>query len=332
MNAKAIVFAEKNRVEVQDVTLGQMTDHDVLIDVEHSFISPGTERWCLTGQFHYGQQQDYAFPFVPGYQHAGRVQAVGKAVKSVQPGDRAFSLFGRFEGIDAKWGGHCSMSINQENDVIVLPEKLSSLEASALVIAQVGYNGGSRPPIEANDLAIVIGDGLIGQFVAQTLRHRGAYVIIAGRGDKERMAYARQHSCDLTIDTAETSLKDEVAKLRPEGAKIVVEAIGLPENTPLACDLLAHDGHYVLNGFYPVEHRVDLNPLSLKEITVHNPASFTRPRLEKTLDLIAQKKLNVQSLVSHVIKYPDAPKAFDELVLNRKEFSLGIVIDWSDDE
>jgi bacteriochlorophyllide a dehydrogenase len=330
MKTNAVVFIDKNKVDVQEVALADMGDNDVLVDVAYSFISPGTERWCLTGQFHYGREQDYPFPLVPGYQHAGRVKAVGQAVKSVKPGDRVFALFSRFQDIHSKWGGHCSMSINTESDVIGLPESVSFLEAAALMIVQVGYNGGSRPPVAAGDLAVVLGDGLIGQFVAQTLRNRGAYVIIAGKGDHERLDYARKYSCDLAVDTTKTSLQAEVARRAAAGAKIVVEAIGLPENTVLACDILAHNGHYVLNGFYPVEHRVDLNPLSVKEITVHNPASYTRGRLEDTLDQMARKKLNVPSLVTHVIKSRHAARAYEELVLARKEFSLGMAIDWSD--
>jgi len=332
MKTKAVVFTEKNKVEIQDVALSDITDNDVLIDVEYSFISPGTERWCLGGQFHYGNKLNYSFPFVPGYQHAGRVKAIGKAVTSIKPGNRVFAPFNRFIGINSMWGGHCSMSVNAESDVIKLPDNVSSLEAAALVVAQVGCNGGSRPPVEAGNYAVVLGDGLIGQFVAQTLRNRGAYVIVAGCGDKKRLEYARKYSCDKTVNIAETDIRTEITKLAPNGVNIVVEATGLSENDNLALDLLAYNGHYVLNGFYSIEHRIDLNPFSLKEITVYNPASFTRPRLEETLNLIAAKKLDVKSLITHNIKSVNAAMIYDDIILAHKEFSLGIAIDWTDDK
>ena len=332
MKAKAVVFAAKNKIEIQELTLDELADDEVMMDVEYSAISPGTERWCLTGQFHYGCECDYSFPLVPGYQHAGRVTEVGKNVTSLKPGDRVFASGTRLKEVPSyNWGGHCSIGINRDFTIMKLPDNVSLIDASFMIVAQVGYNGGSRPPVEPGDLAVVIGDGLIGQFVAQTLRARGAYVIVAGKGDAERLEYARKYSCDMTIDTAKEDLKAAVAKIAPEGAKIAVEAIGLPENTAIATDILAHSGHYVLNGFYPVEHRVDLNPLSLKEITVHNPASSTLPRMDKTLELIERKKLNVNSLITHQIKFPDAPKAYEDLLLNRKEFSLGIAIDWRDE-
>jgi 2-desacetyl-2-hydroxyethyl bacteriochlorophyllide A dehydrogenase len=331
MKAKAVVFTEKGKIDVRELTLAKLADNEVMIDVEHSAISPGTERWCLTGMFHYGKDCYYKFPLVPGYQHAGYVAAVGKDVKSLKVGDRAFACNSRFEEVPCfNWGGHCSMSVNAEEAVIKLPDNVSFKDAAFLVVAQVGYNGGSRPSVEPGDVAVVIGDGLIGQFVAQTLRARGAYVITAGKGDLERLEYARKYSCDMVIDTAKNDLKKEVAKISPEGVKIVVEAIGIHENTAVAFDLLAWNGHYVLNGFYPLENRVDLNPFSTKEITIHNPAGYTRQRFLRTLEMIGRGKLNVNSLITHTIKWPDTPKAYENLLLNRKEFSMGIAIDWRD--
>ena len=50
----------------------------------------------------------------------------------------------------------------------------------------------------------------------------------------------------------------------------------------------------------------------------------------KTLNLMAKKKLNVLPLITHVIKFSDASAAYESLVLNEKEVSLGIAIDWRD--
>src|SRR3989304_7854918 len=99
MKAKAVVFTEKNKVSIKEVALSEMADNEVLVDVEYSFVSPGTEAWVLNGKFHYGSEQDYAFPLIPGYQHTGQVAAIGKDVKSVKPGDRVFGSFNKIENI-----------------------------------------------------------------------------------------------------------------------------------------------------------------------------------------------------------------------------------------
>ena len=330
MKTQAIVCTERNRLVLQEVELGPLEDDEVLVEVHSSFISPGTERWCISGQFYYGDKTDYGWPFVPGYQKAGVAMQVGRDVRSIKPGDRVFASLGRFADMRMMWGGHSAYCRGKEEEVIPLPAGMSFHEASALIIVQVGWNGGSRPPVEVGDVAVVLGDGLIGQFVAQALRARGAHVIVVGRSNKRRLEYARKFSCDQTVELAAQDLRAELKAVAPAGANIVVEAIGTHDNTPLACELLAHDGHYVLNGFYTGHNPVDLNPFSLKEITVYNPASFTRARMESALAVLASGKMTVAPLITHVVKPADAPEAYQNLVLNPREFSLGIVIDWKE--
>lgn len=47
MQAKAIVFPEVGKVEICTVTLPPMADDCVLVELETSAISVGTERWAL---------------------------------------------------------------------------------------------------------------------------------------------------------------------------------------------------------------------------------------------------------------------------------------------
>jgi threonine dehydrogenase-like Zn-dependent dehydrogenase len=52
--------------------------------------------------------------------------------------------------------------------------------------------------------------------------------------------------------------------------------------------------------------------------------------MDKALKALASGKLSVAPLITHVVKPADAPAAYEKLVLNPGEFSLGIVIDWTD--
>lgn len=329
MKTHALVFTAKNEVEVQEIQLPKLHDNEVLIDVHYSFVSPGTERWVLTGEFFYGQTcQSYSFPLVPGYQKTGVVIETGTSVKNFKKGDRVFATFNRFESPFCWWGGHSAMSVSREDNVYALPGEVDLKAASALTIMQVGFNGGSRPPVKPGDTALVIGDGLIGQFVAQTLRSRGAYVVIAGKGDKQRLEIAKKHSCDEVVDTDETCLENYLAERFPGGVNIAAEAIGIHDITRNAYKYIAYDGHFVLNGFYPHENNVDLNPYSLKEITVYNPASIIPARVLQTIRAAACGKIDSTGLITHTINGMQGDKAFKDLVLNKREFSLGVVFDW----
>jgi len=127
------------------------------------------------------------FPHCTGYQKCGIVEWLGEAVQGMAVGDEVFVSISRVDGLFFDHGGHISPSVSHCSQVWKLPPGVSMLADSGLVLTQVGYNGGIRPPVHAGDAAVVIGDGMVGHWAAQTLRSRGARVALVGR-HTERLA------------------------------------------------------------------------------------------------------------------------------------------------
>jgi 3-hydroxyethyl bacteriochlorophyllide a dehydrogenase len=343
MKTPAIIFPEPGRVTVDDVPVPDLHDDEVLLDVHYSALSPGTERWCLTGKLTVPEEPPMAFPHLPGYQAAGVIREVGSAVRGLSPGDRAFSRNCRAPAgwNGSWWGGHAGIHVAPAEAVIRLPDAVSTREASGLLLAQVGYNGASKQPVRPGDVAVVIGEGLVGQYAAQVLRHRGARVILSGLV-AERLAMAARHSADEVFDaargaggpTADASAQggDLAAWVRaryPGGVAIAVDTASSARTVRLAAGLLARDGHLVMNGFYPPpENAVDWHWLRGKELTLHCPNSRTRARLEATLGLIGEGAVKVDELVTHELALADAPRAYAMLLEPAAAF-LGIVIRWT---
>jgi len=304
-------------------------DGGVLLEVEQSALSPGTERWCLTGTLEVPGEGSPAFPHVPGYQAAGTVRAVGRAVKSLSPGDRAFSRnCAAPPGWNGSWwGGHVGLHVAPEAAVIRLPDTVSTEQASGLLLAQVGYNGASKPPVNPGDTAVVIGEGLVGLYAAQVLRHRGARVIVSGL-QSFRLDLARRFAADEVLNASRCDLAACVRERFPKGVDLVVETASSAATVQLGAALLRNGRHLVLNGFYPpAESRVDWHWLRGKEITLHCPNSRTRPRLEAALALISSGALKVSELVTHRLPLREAPRAYRMLLDRGAEF-LGVVLDW----
>jgi 2-desacetyl-2-hydroxyethyl bacteriochlorophyllide A dehydrogenase len=303
----------------------------VLVQIHFSAISPGTERWCLTGRLQTPEAPTPAFPHVPGYQAAGVVVEAGRAVKSLKPGDRVFSRNCRapagWKG--SWWGGHVALHVAEEAAVIRLPEGVGLPEASGLLLAQVGYNGASKPPVsqEPPAGAVVIGDGLVGQYAAQVLRHRGARVLLSGLAPL-RLALAERHSADEVFDAAGGDFAAFVRQRFPEGAAVAVETASSRRTIRQAIDLLAYGGHLVLNGFYPPqESQLDWHWLRTKELTAYFPNSRNRERLESTLRLIGEGAVRVKELVTHTVPLAGAPGLYEKLLGPDADF-LGLVIQW----
>lgn len=326
---RAVCALSTDQVVLREVTIPDPGPQEVVVRAEYSSISTGTERWVITGQFHPPGGKPMPHPLVPGYQKVGIVEALGAQVTGLRLGQRVFATTAKLadEEVIAGWGGHIEHSVLPQSEVIPLPEGLDPVKAAALVLTQVGYNGGSRPPVRQGDKALVIGDGLVGQWLAQMLRHRGARVVLAGRRP-ERLACAAQWSADLAVDVRQTPLAEMAQQEAPGGFDIVADSIGTAESVSQLLGLVRRDGHLVLNGYYREgEHLLSIQQLHAREVTAHAPAGWTRQRLEATLALVAQGALHVRELMTHILPVEKASEAY-QLVLHKPEAFLGICLDW----
>ena len=329
----AVVFPEIGKITFQETEIPDAGPEDVLIDVEYTTISNGTERWCLTGNLTVPDKPPLAFPHVPGYQAGGVIRAAGERVKGLRPGGRVFSRNctapSGWRG--SWWGGHTSIHVARAESVIPLPERVSTREASALLVAQVGFNGASKPHVSEGYVAAVIGEGLVGQYAAQTLRSRGVYVVMAGMSER-RLEIAARYSADEVFDNRNGDFSHYILEKFPEGVDIAVETASKSRTVQMAIDLLRPEGQLVLNGFYPPpEHLLDWHWLRTKELTVHCPNSRTRDRLERTLRLIEQGHIRTDELDTHEFPAEKAEEAYRMLLDPDAEF-LGIVLRWKNDD
>ena len=317
---------------IQEVEIPPLGEQDVLVEVEYSSISIGTERWCLTGQLVVPGQPALGFPHVPGYQAAGIVVEKGSQVRSLKQGDRVFSRNCRAPAnwFGSWWGGHVGLHVAEESNVIRLPDSVSTYEASSLLLAQVGYNGASKPKISPGDIAVVIGEGLVGQYAAQVLRYRGAHVIISGLLEF-RLDLARRFSADEAFDSAKGEFADFVRNRYAQGVAVALDTASSRHTVRLAIDLLQYGGQLVLNGYYPPsESQLDWHWLRTKELTLYCPNSRTRQRLEATLELIERGVVKVKELVTHEVALDRAPEAYQKLLAPDPDF-LGMVIRWKEE-
>ena len=315
---------------VEEVEIPGLGEGEVLVEIEASASSPGTERWCLTDRMVIPGQPPLAFPHVPGYQAAGTVLEVGAGVRTVRPGERVFSRNCRppagWPG--SWWGGHVGYHVAAENEVILMPASVSTEVASGLLLAQVGYNGAMKPPLSPGEAAVVIGEGLVGQYAAQVLRHRGAHVIVAGLSPF-RLELARRYSADEVFDSSQGDLAAFIRQRYPKGVQVVVETASSAATVKEAAALLSYGGHLVINGYYPPpESLIDWHWLRTKELTVYCPNSRTRERLESTLELIARGVVEVGGLITHTYTVEQAPEAYALLLDPAAEY-LGMIIRWT---
>lgn len=331
MQAQAAVAVERGRVEFQEVTVPDPGPDDVVVRLTHSWISNGTEGSFVRGERIGGDTpradpDPLPFPHVPGYQKVGIVQSIGANVSHVAVGDTVFATVSGISGMFYPSGGHISPSVTHKSQVWKLPPDVDPVAASGLVLTQVGYNVGQCPALQPGDAAVVIGDGMVGQWAAQTLQHRGARVLMLGK-HAERLQLFEARPEDRIVNIQETDVVGSVRDWAGRSVQVVADTVGSISTMLSLFPTMRRFSQLVSAGFYGHAGKIDIQKMRDYEMTLWTPAGWTGERMDRTLELLQQGVLKTLPLITHRFPAEQAAEAFD-LILSRREPVLGVILDW----
>lgn len=337
MKAEAVLFTREHQVEFAPIRVADEPGPDeVTVRTKYSWISNGTEGSFLRGDRVDGVQPRLPgmpgpYPMVPGYQKAGIVEKIGDGVTGLQPGDWVFCTVTKLPApYYLGFGGHVSIGPSDAEEVLPIPKIIDPIVFSGLVLTQVGYNSGNRGWGDRGETALVVGDGMVGLWTAQTLQYRGFRVALAGRHDARLSKFALRTG-DFAVNTAtEPDWLRSVADWSRNRLCIVADTVGNETNRELnkkLVELLKPGGHFIAAGHNGVHTEVDTKPLVYKEITLHHPCGWTRERLAKTIDLIAHGYLDTMSLITHRLPACEAAEAW-RLIREERDRTLGVILEW----
>ncbi len=331
MQAKAVVFPAPNEVEFRSVECPEPGPGDVVVRVTHSWISNGTEGSFLRGEriagdTAYRPGDPWPFPIVAGYQKIGVAEWVGEAVTDIAVGETVFAAMGKVNGMYQSYAGQISPSISPREHIWKLPAQVDALAFSGLVLTQVGYNCGVRAPIEVGEGAVVIGDGMVGQWAAQTLAWRGANVVLVGRHDY-RLKLFGPGVMRHTVNARQTDWVQAVRDLLPDRVRVAVDTVGSIDALTTLQPMMAKFGHMVSAGFMGVDDLLSLQLMRDGELSLDFVSGWTRPRMDHTRELIAAGHLQTLPLITHRFPAAQAADAW-ALIESKREPVLGVILDW----
>lgn len=333
MKSAQIIFTGKHKAELLKVELRGLKDTEVLVEMEYTVISGGTERASIMGMQNAGENN---FPKMLGYCGIGRVAEIGSKVTSVAVGDRVLVYH----------GNHMKYNIRPEKDVTkVTNENLSSLEASFVIIASMGLGGVRRLEIELGESAMVMGLGLLGIFAVQFCRLSGAYPVIAADLNPARRALALKLGADYAFDPSAPDFVEQVkAVTGGKGVRATVEVTGISAAMKQALECASWMGRISLLGCTrvsdcAVDYYQQVHRPGVTLIGAHNMA---RPKVESyphhwthqddckaILELLGAGRIQVAPIISRVVSPEDAQAIYDQLC-DDPEFPMGTVFDWKD--
>jgi NADPH2:quinone reductase len=161
-------------------------------------------------------------PFIPGLEVAGVVLGCAAGIEHVRPGDRVLAFARR-------GGGHAEEAVVPGAIVAPIPDGMDFVTAAALPVAYgtAHFALTHRGHLAAGETLLVLGaSGGVGLAAIEVGKLLGARVIAAA-SSAEKLAMARKHGADETINYAVDDMREGVRALTDgKGVDVVFDPVG----------------------------------------------------------------------------------------------------------
>ena len=239
-------FGEPDVLKLEEVPDPKPGAGQVLVRVKAAGVNP-VETYIRAGR--YGNRQ---FPFTPGADAGGTVEAVGEGVTKFRAGQRVYTA-------GSLTGTYAQLALANESQVHPLPEKISFAQGAALGVpyATACYALFLRAGAKPGETVLVHGaSGGVGTAAVQLARAAGLTVIGTGGTDNGRKLVAEQGAHHVLDHRANDYLRQVMDLTGNRGVDLILEMLA---NVNLAKDLgvLARFGRVVVVGS---RGRIDIDP------------------------------------------------------------------------
>ena len=279
-------------------------------------------------------------PLPLGYCNVGEVIAVGAGVQGFAVGDRVAS------------NGHHAEVVNVPANLCArIPATVDDDSAAFTVIGAIGLQGIRLAAPTLGESFVVLGLGLIGLVTVQLLRAHGCRVLGCDF-DAAKLALAREFGAEtFDLSSGADPVRAALAFSRERGVDGVLLTASTRSSDPVhwAASMSRKRGRIVLVGVTGLElSRADFyeKELSFQVSCSYGPGRYdpayeqgghdypfgfvrwTEQRnFEAVLDMLADARMHVSSMVSHRFAIVDAPQAY--ALIAGSEPSLGVLLEYA---
>jgi NADPH2:quinone reductase len=203
------------------------------------------------------------FPFTPGSEVAGIVDAIGEGVTSIAPGDRALAI--------PMGGAFAEFSIVPAAKVFRMPAGMDFAEAAAMpIVYHTSYFALEKRAalVRGEWLLVHAGASGVGMAAIQIGKAMGARVI-ATAGSEAKLDFCRSQGADHTINYGDVSWVDRVKEITGgRGADVIYDPVGA-DIFDLSTKCIAPEGRLLVVGFAGGRiPAVQINRILLKDISI----------------------------------------------------------------
>lgn len=358
-------------INVEDVPVPVLKNKGVLVRNEYSVISAGTESSTLTfadksllgkvkarpdlakqvwdkvattGLITTYQQAitQLAKPIALGYSSAGVV------VDSTSP---MFKKGDRVACAGAGYANHAEFVYIPHNLCVKIPESVSLRDACYTTVGSIAMQGVRNAKLSVGENVVVIGLGLIGLLTVQIVKAAGCRVFGVDV-DPVKLKLAQELGADVA--TNYNNILEKMASFSSFGADAVIITASTRSNDPISIsgELVRENGRVVAVGMIGFDLPRDKYYAKEAEIIVsrsYGPGRYDgeyeekghdypirirwteKRNMEAFLNLLAEKKISIDPLLTHEFEIEDGVKAYT-LLNERTEPFIGITLHYSNND
>lgn len=305
MDTIAVILTEPENLRLQRVGLVAPGDEDVVVDVEWSGISTGTEKLLYTGRM--PNFPGMGYPLVPGYESVGRVVQAGPA-SGQAVGSRVFIPGSRgFRDVRGLFGGAAGRLVSSGKRVVPVDEALGE-RAVLLALAATAYHAIAEHPPE-----LIIGHGVLGRLLARITLAIGAPAPVVWETSAHRATDAEGYQ---VLDAERDNRRDYGR---------ICDASGDANILDMLIGRLRSGGEITLAGFYD-RLSFAFAPAFMREARIRIAAEWHPADMAALGALVASGKLSLDGLITHREPAATAPDAYRTAFGDAR--CLKMILDW----
>jgi len=359
---KGLVLYPDGQFRLEDVPVPQIghnpfSPYDVLIEVAYCGIcGSDIHKWKETDR---RGVKGPSKPVVSGHEMSGTVVEVGPGVNDFKPGDRVvgeivtfycgkcincrtgrINICANMKPSDQRihyisGGAFAKYVVWPERHLHHLPEAIGLKEAVLIEPTAGSFHSLiERMDLKAGESLVIMGPGARGLILLQIAKAVGASpVIVTGltRDEKVRLPLAKEFGADAVVNVEKENLLEIVKQMTNGiGADVVVENTGSPKAVEDTLDLARPGGRILISGGGirgGITASIDTYKIIVKELDLKGEISHVWTSWRNAINLVAQGKVHIKPLVSHVFPLREWEKGFDLAATSAEALRVALVPD-----
>lgn len=309
MESLAVILTAPGSLSLDALALTDPGPGDLVVEIDHSGISTGTEKLFWTGRM--PPFPGMGYPLVPGYEAAGEVVEAGSDT-GFRPGEHVFVPGAScYLGAHGLFGGAAARVVTRAARVTRIDRGLGPAGA-LLALAATARHAMAGPGAHVPDL--IVGHGVLGRLLARLTIAAGAPAPTVWEIDPARIPGAQGY--DVLHPDADPR----------RDYRAIFDASGRADLLDSLVSRLAKGGEIVLAGFYTDPLSFAFPPAFMKEARLRIAAEWAPDDMVATRALVESGTLRLDDLITHRRPAAAAAAAYETAFADPA--CLKMILDW----